>query len=50
MDLVSTGRDKVHTYLNNTKKEYNSGYDELTDEKLSAKTELFEKWDYRWQS
>ena len=48
MDLVSTGRDKVRTYLNNTKKEYNSGYDELTDEKLSAKTELFEKWDYRW--
>lgn len=42
---MTRGRHKAHTYLNNIKNEYNSVYDELTDELLSGKIELFDKWD-----
>ena len=48
MDLMTRGRHKVHTYLNNIKNEYNSGYEELTDEMLSGKIELFDKFDWRY--
>lgn len=48
LDLMTRGRYKVHTYLNNIKDEYNSGYEELTDEMLSGKIELFDKWDWRF--
>lgn len=48
MELMTRDRHKVHTYLNNIKNEYNSGYEELTDDLLSDKIELFDKWDWRW--
>ena len=48
MDLMTRGRHKVHTYLNGIKNEYNSGYEELTDELLSDKIELFDKYDWRY--
>lgn len=48
MELVSTGRNRVHAYLGNIIKEYNSGYEELTDEMLSGKIELFDKYDWRY--
>ena len=48
MDLMTRGRHRVNTYLNNIKDEYNSGYEELTDELLSSKVELFDKWDWRY--
>lgn len=48
MELVSTGRDRVHAYLGNIAKEYNSGFEDLTDEKLSNKVNLFDKYDWRW--
>lgn len=48
LDLMARGRHKVRTYLNNVQKEYNSGYEELTDIKLSNKTELFDKWDWKY--
>ena len=48
MELVSTGRDRVHAYLNNIKNEYNSGFEDLTDEKLSNKVDLFDKYDWRY--
>lgn len=48
MELVSTGRDRVHTYLGNIVKEYNSGYIDVTDEKLSSKTDLFSRYDWRY--
>ena len=48
LDLMTRGRHKVRTYLNNIKNEYNSGYEELTDELLSGRIELFNKWDWRY--
>ena len=45
LDLITRGRYDVRTYLNNIQREYNGGYEELTDIKLSGKTELFDKWD-----
>lgn len=45
---MTRGRHKVHTYLNNIVKEYNNGYEDLTDELLSDKIDLFDKWDWRW--
>ena len=48
MDLMTRGRHKVHTYLNSIKNEYNNGYEELTDDKLSNKVELFDKYDWRY--
>ena len=48
LDLMARGRHKVRTYLNNIQREYNSGYEELTDVKLSSKTELFDKWDWKY--
>lgn len=42
---MARGRHKVRTYLSDIQREYNSGYEELTDIKLSSKTELFDKWD-----
>ena len=48
MDLMTRGRHKVHTYLNNIKNEYNSRFEELTDDKLSNKVELFDKYDWRY--
>ena len=45
LDLMTRGRHDVRTYLNNIQREYNGGYEELTDIKLSGKTELFDKWD-----
>ena len=45
---MARGRHKVRTYLNNVQREYNSGYEELTDIKLSSKTELFDKWDWKY--
>lgn len=48
MELISRGRERVHSYLKNIEKEYNSGYDELTDDKLSGKIELFDKYDWRY--
>ena len=48
LDLMTRGRHKVHTYLNNIKNEYNSGYEEFTDDLLSDKIELFDKWDWRY--
>lgn len=48
MDLMTRGRHKVHAYLDNIKNEYNSGYEEFTDDLLSDKIELFDKWDWRY--
>ena len=48
LDLMARGRHRVRTYLNNIQREYNSGYEELTDVKLSSKTELFDKWDWKY--
>lgn len=48
MELVSTGRNRLHAYLGNIVKEYNSGYEDLTDDKLSDKVDLFDKWDWRY--
>ena len=48
MELMSRGRERVHSYLKNIEKEYNSGHDELTDDKLSGKIELFDKYDWRY--
>ena len=48
MELISRGRERVHAYLKNIEKEYNSGYDEFTDGLLSDKIELFDKWDWRY--
>lgn len=48
MDLMTRGRHKVHTYLNNIKDEYNNGFEELTDDKLSNKLDLFDKYDWRY--
>lgn len=48
MELVSTGRDRVHAYLNNIKNEYNNGFEDLTDEMLSNKVDLFDKYDWRY--
>lgn len=48
MELVSTGRGRLHSYLGNIVKEYNSGYEELTDELLSGKIDLFSKYDWRY--
>ena len=48
MELMTRGRYNVHSYLNNIKDEYNNGFEELTDELLSCKKELFDKWDWRW--
>lgn len=48
MDLMTRGRHKVHTYLNNIKNEYNNGYEELTDDELSNKVDLFDKYDWRY--
>lgn len=48
MELMTRGRHKAHTYLNNIKKEYNSGYEEFTNDLLSDKIELFNKWDWRF--
>ena len=44
-DLMTRGRHNVRTYLNNIQREYNNGYEELTNIKLSGKTEMFDKWD-----
>ena len=48
LDLMARGRHKVRTYLNNIQREYNGGYEELTDIKLSGKTEMFDKWDWKY--
>lgn len=48
MELISTGRDRLHAYLGNIVKEYNSGFEELTDDKLSNKVDLFDKYDWRY--
>ena len=48
MVLISAGRDRVHTYLNNIKNEYNSGYNKLMDDKLSNKVDLFSKYDWMY--
>ena len=48
MELISTGRDRLHAYLGNIVKEYNSGFEDLTDEKLSNKVDLFNKYDWRY--
>ena len=48
MELISRGRERVHSYLKNIGKEYNSDYDELTDGLLSSKIELFDKYDWRY--
>lgn len=48
MELMSRGRERVHSYLKNIEKEYNNGYEEFTDDLLSDKTELFDKWDWRF--
>ena len=48
MELVSTGRGRLHSYLGNIVKEYNSDYEELTDELLSGKIDLFSKYDWRY--
>ena len=48
MELVSTGRNRLHAYLGNIIKEYNSGFEELTDDKLNNKVDLFDKWDWRY--
>lgn len=48
MELISRGRERVHAYLKNIEKEYNSDYDEFTDGLLSDKIELFDKWDWRY--
>ena len=48
MDMMTRGRHKVRTYLNNIKNEYNSGYEDLTDGLLSNKVELFDKYDWRY--
>lgn len=48
MELISRGRERVHAYLKNIVKEYNSDYDELTDGLLSDKIELFDKWDWQY--
>lgn len=48
MELVSTGRNRLHAYLGNIVKEYNSDYEELTDELLSGKIDLFSKYDWRY--
>ena len=45
---MTRGRHRVNTCLNNIKDEYNSGYEELTDELLSSKVELFDKWDWKY--
>lgn len=48
MELISRGRERVHSYLKNIVKEYNSDYNELTDDRLSSKIELFDKYDWRY--